>query len=169
MKQKFIIKKKFITFLFVYLFLFTSYFSTITLAKYIGRINRSGTMAVAKWEVSLDTSDNSSNVLNMIIGNDNTNASYILKITSLSEAKASYSIVLSDLPKGLVAKLDDGTYKQQVNNKIIFDNAGYINADAETKTKTHTLTFGVIIDSDTISESEINIDVIFNQVNPSGN
>ena len=168
MNQKFIIKKKFITFLFVYLFLFTSYFSTITLAKYVGRINRSGTMAVAKWEVSLDTSDNSSNVLNMIIGNDNTNASYILKITSLSEAKASYSIVLSDLPNGLVAKLDDGTYKQKVNNKITFDNAGYINADAES-IKTHTLTFGVLIDSDTISESEINIDVIFNQENPSGN
>ena len=169
MKQKIIIKKKFVIFLFVYLFLFTSYFSTITLAKYVGRISSSGTMAIAKWDVSLDTSDNASNTLNMTIGNTNTNASYILKITSLSEAKTSYSIVLSDLPEGLEVKLDDGNYKKQTNNKIVFDNAGYINANAETKTKTHTLTFGVAIDSDTITGSEINIDVVFNQDNPSGN
>ena len=67
--------------------------------------------------------------------------------------------------------MDNGNYKQQVNNKIIFNDVGYINANADTndKTKTHTLTFGVSIGSDTISESEINIDVIFNQENPSGN
>ena len=171
MKQKFIIKKKFVTFLFIYLFLFTSYFSIITLSKYVGIINKSGTMAIAKWDVSLDTSANASSTLNMTIGNANTNASYILKITSLSETKANYSIVLSDLPKGVEVKLDNGNYKQQVNNKIIFDDVGYINANADTndKTKTHTLTFGVSIGSDTISESEINIDVIFNQENPSGN
>jgi hypothetical protein len=65
-------------------------------------------------------------------------------------------------------KLDDGTYKQPVNNKITFDDVGYINANAEqsAKTKTHYLTFNVPIDSDTILATEINLDVVFVQDEP---
>ena len=105
MKDKFIVKKKFMTFLLVYFVLFTSYFSIITLSKYVGVTNRSGTVAIAKWDVSLDTSDNNSNIVSVTIGN--TNPTYVLKITSLSETKALYSIVLSDLPEDLEVKLND--------------------------------------------------------------
>ena len=166
MKDKFIVKKKFMTFLLIYFVLFTSYFSIITLSKYVGVTNRSGTVAIAKWDVSLDTSDNNSNIVSVTIGN--TNPTYVLKITSLSETKALYSIVLSDLPEDLEVKLDDGTYKQPVNNKITFDDVGYINADVEqsAKTKTHYLTFYVPIDSDTIPATEINLDVVFVQDEP---
>ena len=169
MKQKIVMQKKFTTFLLIYFVLFISYFSVITLSKYVGKINRPSSIAIAKWDVSLDTSDNSSNVLNMTIGDTNTTPSYILKITSISDTKASYSIVLSDLPDGLEVKLDNGNYQTQVNNTITFENVGYINVNDETKTKVHTLTFFVPIDSDTITESEFNVDVVFNQVSPIAN
>lgn len=169
MKQKIVMQKKFMTFLLIYFVLFISCFSVITLSKYVGIINKPSTIAIAKWDVSLDTSDNTSNTLNMTIGDTNTNPSYILKITSISDTKASYSIVLSALPDGLEVKLDDGNYQQQENNTITFENVGYINVDDDTKTKVHTLTFYVPIDSDTIIDSEFNVDVVFNQESPTAN
>lgn len=169
MKKKIVIKKKFITFLLVYLVLFTSYFSIITLSKYVGTVSESGIVTVAKWEVSTDTTDNTSDTLNMIIGN--TQESYILKITSTSEVKATYSIVLSSLPSDVEVKLDNGTYENPINNTITFSDIGYINANASSndRTITHILTFNVPIGSSSINASEINIDVIFNQINPTSN
>lgn len=171
MKKKIVIKKKFIAFLMVYLVLFTSYFSIITLSKYVGITRNSGIATVAKWEVSTDTSDNTSDTLNMTIGN--THPTYILKITSTSEVKAEYSIVLSNLPSDVEVKLDNrNTYETPNNNNTItFSNVGYINANASSndRTITHTLTFNVPIGSSSINASEINIDVIFNQVNPTSN
>ena len=169
MKQKIINQKKFMTFLLIYFVLFISYFSVITLSKYVGKINKPSTMVIAKWDVSLDTSDNASNALNLTIGDTNTNPSYILKITSISEVIASYSIVLSNLPDGLEVKIDDQNYRAQENNTIIFENVGYINVNDDTKTKVHTLTFYVPIGSDTITDSEFNVDVVFNQESPGAN
>ena len=103
----------------------------------------------------------------MVVGN--TTQSYILKVTSTSEVKAIYSIALSNLPNEVQVKLDNGTYQTPTSNVITFNNVGYINANAETRTITHTLTFNVPIDSNTISANEINIDVTFNQANPTGN
>lgn len=167
MKKKFTIKKKYITFLILYFVLFTSYFSVVTLSKYVGTISDSGTKTIAKWEVSTDTSDNESDTLDMVVGN--TTQSYTLKVTSTSETKAIYSIVLSNVPNEIQVKLDNGTYQTPTNNVINFNNVGYINANAETRTITHTLTFNVPIDSNTINANEINIDVIFNQANPTAN
>ncbi len=141
----------------------------ITLSKYIGIANNYGSTTVAKWEVFTDVSDNDSNVLNFIIGNASTNPSYTLKITSLSETKVMYSILLSDIPNGLEVKLDDGNYQVPSNGRIEFNDIGYIDTDDETKTKVHVLTFNAPIDIDEISDSEINIDVLFNQVIPSSN
>ena len=46
---------------------------------------------------------------------------------------------------------------------------GYINASNMPITKTHTLTFNLPVGSTIVNESEINIDVKFDQVNPTGN
>lgn len=167
MKKKIIIRKKFLTFLLIYFVLVTSNFSILTLSKYVGIIGKSGTATVAKWEVSTDTSDNTSDTLNMIIGN--TQESYIIKITSTSDVKAIYSITLSNLPSGLEVMLDNGNYQTQVNNTITFNNVGYINANDTTRTKTHTLTFNVPIGTSSIDASNIDIDVVFNQINPTSN
>ena len=167
MKTKRLLKKKFQVFLSIYFIFFTSYFVVITLSKYLNKITGQGTASIAKWEVSTDTTDNESNTLNLTIGN--TTQNYILKVTSTSETKAIYSIVLSNLSNEVQVKLDNGTYQTPTNNIITFSNVGYINANAETRTITHTLTFNVPIDSNIINANEINIDVTFNQVNPTGN
>ena len=175
MKEKIKIKKKFVTFLLIYLVLFTSYFSVITLSKYVGTTSGSTTTTIAKWEVSTDTTDNTSDTLNIVIGNDNTNPSYILKITSTSDVKAIYSIVLSNVPSNVQVKLENSstypTYQTPTDNTITFSDVGYINANANVsnRTITHTLTFKVPIDTSTISANQINIDVIFNQVDPTSN
>ena len=161
MKKKIVIKKKFITFLLIYLILFTSYFSVITLSKYVGTTRGAGTTAIAKWEVSVDTSDNDSNTLNLVSGN--TTQNYILKLTSTSETVATYSIILSNVPSELEVKLDDGSYMMPVDNTITYEDVGYINANASNRTVTHTLTFNAPIDSNILSTNQINIDVKFVQ------
>ena len=55
----------------------------------------------------------------MVIGN--TTQTYIVKVTSQSETQAAYSIVLSNVPSYLHAKLDnDVNYQNPVNNTITF-------------------------------------------------
>ena len=63
-------------------------------------------------------------------------------------------------------KIDDATYQTPTNNKITFDNIGSFNANDENNEHTHTLTFNAPLDSNIVGESNINIDVIFVQVNP---
>lgn len=161
------IKKKFTTFLLVYFILFTSYFSIVTLSKYVGTSNGNGNKSIAKWEVSIDTSDNSSDTLNIIKGK--TTQNYILKITSNSETKAAYSIELSDVPNGLEASIDGVNFKTSVNNKITFDNVGYINANDQQKTITKILNFRIPVGSEVLGENTVNINVVFKQVNPIAN
>lgn len=161
------LKKNISTFLFIYLIFIASYFSILTFSKYIGTSMGNGTTTIAKWEVSLDTSDNASDTLNIV--NGNTTQSYILKITSTSDVKAMYSIVLSNLLNHLEVKLDNGNYQTPNNNTITFTNVGYINANAQNRTITHTLTFRVPLNENIIDENEININVLFNQANPTSN
>lgn len=112
--------KKIATFSFLYLIFATVHFSMITLSKYTGTVSGSGNSNIAKWNVSLDTSDNESDTLSVTAGT--TNPSYTLKLTSQSETKAAYSIILSNLPNGLQVKLDEGEYQTQSNNTITFNN-----------------------------------------------
>lgn len=157
-------KKKFTLFLLVYFILFTSCFSIVTLSKYVGASLGNGNSSIAKWGVSLDTSDNASDTLNIIKGK--TTQNYILKIQSTSETKAIYSIILSDLPNGLEASIDGVNFLTAVNNQITFDNVGFINANAQQKTVTKTISFRVPIDSEALDENTININVDFKQASP---
>ena len=105
---------------------------------------------------------NDSDILDNVNGNDwNT---YFLKVTSLSETIASYSIVLSNLPSDLEVQLDDGEpYTPDTDNVITFQDVGEINADATVRTITHALTFNIPIDSQVTGLNQIDIDVIFVQ------
>ncbi len=156
-------------FFLLYFIFFTLYFSMMTLAKYTSSSTGTGTASIAIWDVSVDTSDNENNTLNMVIGN--TTQSYVLKITSTSETMASYSINLSNLPNEIKVKLDDDDYQIPNNNSITYENVGYINAneDEDSRTITHTLTFQAPIDSNIIDSNEIDIDVIFKQERPNSN
>ena len=165
-KKKYRLKRKFSTFLMIYFIIFTSYFSVTTFSKYVGVIKDTATTKVAKWEVSVDTDENASDELNVVIGN--TTQSYKVKLTSTSDTKAFYSIILSNLPNSVQVKLDEEDYQYPVDSEIIFSDIGYINANAtpENKSIIHTLTFSVPIGSDKIDSNTIDIDIIFNQENP---
>lgn len=146
-----------------FLLISTVLLTTFSLAKYKSTYSTEKTARVAKWEVHVDTSNNDTDTFETVIGNDNVN--YILEITSLSEVETSYSIEISNVPDNVEIKLDDGSYILPTNNEVTFNNVGFINADAqlEDRTITHILNFNVPIDTDTIDEQEININVFFNQ------
>lgn len=165
MKDKVLKNKKLFTFILVYCAFFTFYFSIITFSKYVGVISGSkSTATVAKWDVSVDTTDNASDTLELVSGNmGNT---YCLKITSLSETVAKYSIVLSDLPDDLEVQLDGGVVTTPEDGMITFEDVGVINANARVRTITHYLDFFAPLDSDLEGLNEINIDVTFVQAEP---
>ena len=152
------------SFSFLFLMFFTVHLSMITLSKYTGTVTGVGGSTVAKWEVELDTSGNVSDTINIIAGNGE--QSYTLDITSTSETKALYSIILSNIPSDLQVKLDTGSYQTPINNQVTFSNVGYINSNAQTRTITHTLTFNFPINSNVVGSSQIDIDVVFTQENP---
>ena len=155
-------RKKLRLFLLMYLVVFTSVLSIITLSKYTGNSVGSGTMQIAKWDVTLNTSNNSSDNINLISGNNE--ISYTVKVKSLSDVKVGYTIKVSNIPNDIRVKLDTGTYQTPSSGIVTFSNVGVINADATNREVSHTLTFTAPIGSATVSSKSIDIDVIFVQL-----
>ena len=158
-------KKKIIKFTAIYLACFLVFFSAVTIAKYLDKTVASGNKDIAKWEVIYDPSDNISNKLNVVSGNETQNQTYIIKVTSNSDVKASYSLVLTNVPNDVEAKVDGGNYVSATNNTITINNIGTINANASNKTNTHTLKFNAPLNSQVIGENSINVEMKFVQKN----
>lgn len=133
------------------------------LAKYTSNISSSHNTNIAKWEVSYDTSDNSSDTLELVSGNNTQN--YILKVTSTSEVSASYSIRLSSVPSEMRVKIDNGEYKVPTNNTIEFNNVGSFTGSDLNATFTHTLTFEAPLEANISNTNDININMTFTQIN----
>ena len=111
----------------------------MTFSKYTGIIGRSGSTTVAKWDVSIDTADNSSDTIDVV--SDAVTGSYIVKVINKSEVSSTYSISLSNVPADLEVSLDGGTYQTPINNVVTFNNAGTFVANDAVDTHTHVLTF----------------------------
>lgn len=155
-------KRKFLLFLLLYLVSSTSVLSLITLSKYTSTSSGSGSMKIAKWDVTLNTSSNASDNINLITGNNV--ISYTVKVKSLSDVKVGYTIIISNVPNDIKIKLDSGTYQSPIDNKVTFSNVGVINANAQTSEVSHILTFTAPLGAATISSKSINIDVTFTQL-----
>lgn len=155
-------KRKFLLFLLLYLVVFTSVLSMITLSKYSSVSSGNGSMKIAKWNVTLNTSNNQNDNINLISGNNE--ASYTLTVESLSDVKVGYSIIISNIPNGIKVKLDNGSYKEPSSGTISFNNVGVINANATSNQASHTLTFSATLGSQTISSKKIDMDVKFIQL-----
>lgn len=156
-RRKRIRRKKIRFFIFILLIITNSYL----LAKYTSTINGNHNVDIAKWEVSYDTNDNASDTLNLVSGN--VTQDYIIKVISTSEVSAKYSIELSNLPNDIRASLDNGNDKTPINNKIVFNNVGTINASAQDNIKEHVITFSSVLGNSNLIDSNIYIDVIFDQ------
>ena len=162
-KTKRRLKKKFIVFLFIHFILFTSYFTFNTVSKYVGEMNKTNQISVARF--SVNATGNNSNI-SMIAGNGGSSLTYTVTITSTSEVATDYSIILTNVPTGVKVKLDNGSYMSETNNEISFNNVGTFVPNDSNSTRTHTLTFMAEIGTATQSNSSIGLDVVFTQVQP---
>ena len=70
---------------------------------------------------------------------------------------------------GLEVSIDGVNFQTPVDNKITFENVGFINANAEQKTVSHTLSFRAPVNSEVLDDNLININVIFKQASPISN
>lgn len=160
MKKK--LKKKYVAFLSVYALFFISYFSLITLAKYTNLLNRNGNVSVAKWDVSI-AGDNNITLPTMVIGKSSSYQDYNLSVTSTSEVGINYSVIVTNVPEGVQIQVDDGSIYNEDNNKIIITNLGSFSSNDNNTTHTHKISFIVPIGIETITNQELDMDVIFTQ------
>ena len=160
MKRK--LKKKYIVFLSMYALFFVSCFTLITLAKYTSLLNRNGNVSVAKWDVSI-AGENNKTLPTMTIGNSSTYQDYTLTVTSTSEVGINYSAVITGVPHGVQIQVDDNTIYSETNNTITINNLGSFSSNASNSTHTHKLSFIVTIDTDTITNQALYINIVFVQ------
>lgn len=157
------LKKKFKLFLIIYFIIFTFSFAAFTLSKYINKVEGNGGVSIAKWEVLLDTTLSNDN-FTVVIGNGSQN--YKLRVSSTSDVGVSYSIVLSNVPSGVVVSVDGNTPQPPTNNKITFSNVGSFDANGAVKSREHTLSFSATLGANEVSDNNIDIDVVFIQRAP---
>ena len=149
-------KKTLICLVFIAILLSNSYL----LARYSSSLSGFNSAEVAKFIVSLDTSDNVSDNLSLV--SSVTTASYTLKVINTSNVSTAYYISLSNVPDGLEVMLDNsGTYLTPINNVITFNNVGSFSASDPNNTHTHVLTFNdpITTSNNGIYSIDINVNV----------
>lgn len=123
--------------------------------------NSSKTLTTAAWSVSLNQTE-ISNDISIISGVDTQD--FTLKVRSNSEVDAKYSIVIGNIPSGVEISLDGGTYATPSNGTITFANAGTILYSSNNKENTHTLTFRSNTGTTPVTNRELTVDVIVEQI-----
>ncbi len=118
-------------------------------------------LASASWAVTLEQTgiDN-----NLTVVPETSNATYTLKVKSLSEVDIKYSIVLSNLPTGIEASIDGETYPPVSNGTVTFNNAGTILYSSGKKTNTHTITFRGTTGATPINNQVVKVNVVAEQL-----
>ena len=139
------------------------YYSVTSFAKYSSLITKNGSIAVAKWDVSLSGND-SETLPTIVIGDDSTYQEYDLTVTSNSEVAITYTLVLANVPEGLWVTVGNDSYSADENGRITIPDLGYFSALDNESTHVHKLTFIVPIDSEAFNDETIDIDVVFSQV-----
>lgn len=140
----------------------TIYVSIFSLSKYQSTITGGHGTRIAKWDVQLNT-EGSDNVINLAPG-DSTGQSYDLTVTSISEVSVKYSIVISNLPNNVQVALDSGTPQTPNNNVVTFEDCGSFSVGSINTTNHHTLNFSALSQATNVIGSQVNIDVIFTQI-----
>lgn len=122
-----------------------------------------GTINLAKWEVSLNQTG-INNTLNLVSGVNN--QTYTVKVKSTSEVDIEYKFIISGVPDGVeIALGDSDTFKApDSNHQIEFDNVGTILYSDSTKEKSHTLKFKSNLGTEEVSNKKIDISVVANQI-----
>jgi hypothetical protein len=129
-----------------------------TLAKYIESLDKEKEVIIVKWNVLIYTVSE----ININIISGNTMQTYKVRVKSVSEVAAYYSINITNIPEGVSVALDDLDPVTAVNNEITFENVGILNV-GDFEYHEHRLTFNADLSAEAL-ETEVDIDVLFVQV-----
>lgn len=132
-----------------------------TLGLFKRMIGATGLINAASWNVALNQTG-VNNTLQVIP--DTLNASYTLNVTSTSEVDVQYTIIVRNIPSGVLVKLDDGSFQTPSNNTVTFNNAGSIYYSDVSKEKTHVLTFKANTGTTAVNNQTVSVDVDFRQM-----
>ena len=128
----------------------------ITYSQFKSNGDATGAIQGASWSVAINGSND-----NINLTSGKTEIPYTLTLTNSSEVDVTYSIILTNLPEGIAAKLDGGSYVEEENNQIVFNNAGNISYNSVPINRI--ITFKALLDADEVSQHDFNIDVEFKQ------
>jgi hypothetical protein len=129
-----------------------------TLGIYKRATSSSQILNLADWSVDLDQTGVTGSV--QVTEGDANGSTYTLNVVSDSEVDVIYDITISNIPSGVLVKLDAGSYAPE-NSTVTFTNAGTIlYGDGP---NTHTLTFKANTGATLVSNRTINVDVDFRQ------
>lgn len=149
-------EKKIVTFILVFLIVLSSYFFiTKAFSRYGTTVVGSGETDIAKWELLIGDNDQS---INLLPGGNPID--YTLKLTSNSEVSSCYSIEISNLPNTVRIALDGGNYEEPSNGTIMFEDSGCFRSSTSSIVKNHTLSFKAISGAASVSNREIDIDIV---------
>ncbi len=139
--------------------LFTAIISISTSAKYTGELpEKTAAAPIARWEVF--TNNDSNKNISLIAGAQG--QSYTIRVYSGSETAVDYSIEIHDVPSYITVDLD-GETKTPTNGEIVFDDVGTIYTN-DTTAHTHTLTISAALNAEEIIDRDLDLDVVFVQV-----
>ena len=153
MKRK--VKRKFINLLIIYLLILTPKFIINSYSKYGSIIEKKSNIGIAKWDMTINFSNDE---INLVSGN-NTN-DYTLSINSLSEVGYKYYIILSNVPDTIIVEFNNLEYTPN-NHQIILESN---NIGVGINKQDILLKFKSLIDTPDISNLKIKIDVILKQM-----
>lgn len=154
-------EKKIITFIIVFLLILSScLIINKTFSRHRSTIIGSGETDVAKWELFLNGDSQS---INLTPGGSSVD--YTLRLTSNSEVSSKYSIEISNLPDTVKIALDNGEFVEPIDGVILFEDSGSFDASSNSVVNNHTLSFKAISGASSVSNRELDIDIIAVQNN----
>lgn len=131
-----------------------------TLSLHKSATRSSSELALSEWSVSLiDTDDNTA----LTVVSETVNATYSIRVRSLSEVDVGYNITVTNLPSGVEVALDSGEFQTPVNNTVTFTGGTILYSD-NNKTKTHTLTFRAVSGATVVYNQAVTINVLTQQI-----
>ncbi len=128
-------------------------------------INKDSSVDVAKWDVAIEgQSEQTEDDKVAIVAGDGSEAEYDLVVKNDSDVATGYLIKLSNIPKGVKVRLDDGGPTEATDGKITFSQNGQELAPHDQMT--HKIKFGAILATEAMVDRNISVDVIFTQKDP---
>ena len=145
----------------ILLYLLSAFCVPSSLGIYKNNAATDGSVITASWNVALNQ-NNVNNSISVIVGGSD--VAYTLNVESTSQVDVEYAITISNIPSGVVVKLDNEVnYRIPSNGTVTINPAGTILYSSASHQKSHTIYFKANNGATVVSNQSINIDVDFKQ------